>query len=76
MSVLFNNLENIKVGYFQNFEFVDSQRDHHETFGDDTIIFTANPTKQEKTMSEKELYAFSELCIFDVFIHIVKNICL
>ena len=66
-------LADIKVGYFEKLYFVDNHRDHRETFGDNPMVFLANPTKQEKTMSEKELYAFSELCIFDVFIHIIRN---
>ena len=37
------------------------------------MIFPDNPTKQNKTMSQKETYALSELCMFDVFIHIIIN---
>ena len=44
MSILFNQSAYIKVGYFGKFEFVDIQRDHHETFGDDPMIFTSKPT--------------------------------
>ena len=73
MSMLFNQLVDIKVGYFWNFEFVDIQRAHCETFGDDPMIFPDNPTKQDKTMLEVELYALSELCMFDVFIHNIRN---
>ena len=35
MSILFNQSEYIKVGYFGKFEFVDSQRAHCETFDGD-----------------------------------------
>ena len=72
MSILFNQLEDINIGYFGYFEFVDSQRSHHETFDNDPTVFPVNPTKQDKTIAEKELYAFSELCISDVFIHIIR----
>ena len=51
MSMFLNQSVDIKVGYFGHFEFVDSQRAHHETFGDDPMIFTANPTNQNKTMA-------------------------
>ena len=53
MSILFNQLEDIKVGYFGHFEFVDSQRAHRETFGDNPMLFPANLTNQNKTMAEK-----------------------
>ena len=58
MSILFNWSEDIKVGHFGKFEFVDSQRAHCETFGEVPTIFLANPTNQNKTMTEKELYTF------------------
>ena len=61
MSIFFNQSGDIKIGYFGIFKFVDSQMDHHETFGEDPMIFPANPTKQNKTTSEKELYALSEI---------------
>ena len=51
MSILFDQLVDIKVGYFGHFEFVDRQRYHRETFGNDPMIFSDNPTKQEKTMT-------------------------
>ena len=51
MSILFNDLADIKVGYVGKIEFVDSQRAHHETFGDNPIIFPANPTNHIKTIS-------------------------
>ena len=70
--VLFNQSADIKVGYLGEFEFVDSQRAHCENFGDKPMIFPDNPTKQENTMAEKELHAFSELCMFDVFIRIIR----
>ena len=71
MSILFNQSEDIKVGYFGRFEFLDSQIYHLETFGDDPILFHANPTNQNKNISEKELYAFYEICMLNVFIHII-----
>ena len=74
ISILFNQLEDKKFGYFGNFEFVDIQRDHHKTFGGDTMIFTYNLTNQNKNMVDKELYAFSELSMFDVFIHVIRNV--
>ena len=37
------------------------------------MILPANPTKQDKTMVEKKLYKFSELCMFDVFICIIRR---
>ena len=43
---LFNQSADIKVGNFRNFEFVDSQRAHCETFVNDLMIFLDNPTKQ------------------------------
>ena len=58
MSILFNQSEYIKVGYFGKFEFVDSQRAHCENFDKDPMVFPANPTNQNKTMTEKELYTF------------------
>ena len=73
MSILFNQPEDIKVGYFGKFEFVDIQRAHCETFGDEPMLFPDNPTNQNKTMTEKELYAFSELCMLDLFIHIIRK---
>ena len=54
MSTLFNQSADIKVGYFGIFEFVDIQRSQCETFGDNLINFPPNPTKQNKTMAEKE----------------------
>ena len=53
ISILFNQLEDIKVGYFGIFEFLDIKRSHCETFVDNPTIFPANPTNQNKTMSEK-----------------------
>ena len=53
MSILFNQLADIKVGYFGKFELVDIQRYHRDNFGDIPRIFPANPTKQEKTMAQK-----------------------
>ena len=74
MSILFNQLENIKVGSFGNYEFVDIQRAHRETFVDNAMIFPANTANQNKNMAEKEIYAFSELCMLEVSIHIIRNI--
>ena len=37
------------------------------------MIFIYNPTNKNKTMAEKELYEFSKLCMFDVFILIIRN---
>ena len=48
MSLLFNQLSDIKVGLLGNFQFVDSQRTHCDNFGGKPIIFLANPTKQER----------------------------
>ena len=73
MSVFFNQSAEIKAGYFGKSKFVNRQRDHHETFRKHPTIFSSKPTKQEKTMSEEELYAFSELCMFEIFIHIIRN---
>ena len=58
MSILFNQSEYIKVGYFGKFGFLDSQRAHLETFGKDPMLFPANPINRNKTMEEKELYPF------------------
>ena len=74
MCILFHKSTDITVGYFGKNEFVDCQRAHHDTFGNNPMIFPDNPTKQEKTMTEKELYTFYEICMFDVFIHIIRNI--
>ena len=73
MIILFNQSEYIKVGYFGKFEFVDIQRSHCETFGDNPMLIPANPTNQNKTMAEKELYVFYELCMLDVLIHIIRE---
>ena len=73
MSILFNRSEDIKVGYFGNFEFVDSQIAHREISGNKPILFNAKPTKHNKTTAEKELYAFSELFILD-FLFILLEI--
>ena len=73
MSILFNQSEDIKVGYFGHFEFLDIQRSHCETFCDNPMLFTVNLTNKNKTMAEKELYAFSEICMLDFFIHIIRN---
>ena len=73
MSILFNQLIDIKVGYFEEFEFVGSQRSHRENFCDEPMIFPSNPTNQNKTMAEKELYTFSKLCILEISIHIIGN---
>ena len=73
MSILLNQSEDIEAGYFRNFGFVDIQRSHRDTFGNDPMIFPDNPTNQNKTMTEKELYAFSELCMLDLFIHIIRK---
>ena len=72
MIIIFNQSADIKVGYFGNFELVYIQRDHRENFSDNPTIFPANPTKQDKTTPEKSIYALSELCMFDVFIHIIR----
>ena len=61
MRILFNQSEDIKVGYFRKFEFVDIQRAHSDTFDDYHMIFLANPIKQYKTPEQKELYAFYEI---------------
>ena len=73
MSILFNQSENIKVGYFGNFDFVDSQRAHRETFGKDPMLLPSDPKNQIKTMAEKELFAFSKICMLDIFIHIIMK---
>ena len=72
-SALFTQSEYIKVGYFGKFEFVYIQRDHRETFYDEPMIFFVNPNNQNKTTAGKELYAFYELCMFDVFILIIRT---
>ena len=61
------------LAILENFEFVDIQRAHLETFGKNPMIFPAKTTDHNKIMAEKELYAFSELCIFYVFIHIIRK---
>ena len=61
------------MSYFGHFEFVESQRAHCETFGDDPVIFLSNLTNQKKTMAQKELHEFSELNMFDVFINIIRT---
>ena len=76
MSILFNQLEDIKVGYFGVFEFVDSQRAHRKTFIDEPMLYPANPTNQNKTIAEKELYEFSELCMLDVLFILLETIVL
>ena len=53
ISILFNQSGDIKVGYFGKFELLESQRDHHETVGDDPILCPDKPTNQNKTMVEK-----------------------
>ena len=72
-SILFNQVADIKVCYFGKFEFVDIQRAHRETFDDDHMIFTAQPTNKNKTMAEKGIYELSEICMFDVFIHMIRK---
>ena len=74
ISILFNQSEDIKVGHYGKIEFVDSQRAHRETFDEVPMILLANPTNQNKTMAQKEIYSFSELCILDLFIHIIRNV--
>ena len=37
------------------------------------MIFTANPTKQEKNITDKGQYVFYEFCMFEVFIHIIRK---
>ena len=71
MSILFKQSTDIKFDYFGNFGFLYSQMAHRDSFGDDPMIFSTNPTNQNKNMSEKEIYAFSELCMFDIFINII-----
>ena len=71
ISMFLNQSADLKVGYFGNFNFVDIQRAHRGTFGDNPMIFPANPTNNNKTMASKEIYAFSELYMFDVFIHMI-----
>ena len=73
MSILFNQSEDTKVGYFGKFELVDSQRSHCKTFGKNPMLFPANPTNQNKTTAEKELYALSELFMLDFLIHIIRK---
>ena len=73
MSILFNLSENIKVGYFGHFVYVDNQRAHCETFGNNPMIFPSNPNNQNKNMTEKELYAFSELCMLDILFILLGN---
>ena len=51
IGILFNQSEDIKVGHFGKIEFVDSQRDHRETFGEVPMILLDNPTNQNKTMA-------------------------
>ena len=67
-------MADIKVGYLGKFEFVDSQRTYCETFGDDPMIFPANPTNHNKNMAEKELYTFYEFFMFDGSIHIIRKL--
>ena len=69
MSILFNQLADINVGYFGNFGFLNIQRAHCENFDDYPMIFPTKQTNKNKTMAEKELYAFSEIYMLDILIH-------
>ena len=73
ISILFNQSADIKVGFFGKFEFVESQRVHRETFCDDPVFFPGNPNNKNKPISENEIYTLSQLCMFDVFIHIIRK---
>ena len=53
MSILFNQSAYIKFGYHGKFEFVDTQRAKDDNFCKYHMIVPTNPTKQEKTMTEK-----------------------
>ena len=60
-SVLFNDSNNIKFGYFGKLEFLDNQAAFSEVFGDKPIIIAPNIIMlQDTTSTARSLYSFEE----------------
>ena len=69
LSVLFNQSLDIKVGYFGNFEFVDSQRDHHETLGSNPWYFLiTQPTRIKPYQRMNYIKFLNFACLTYLFI--------
>ena len=74
MSLLFNDISNIKVGYFGKLEFLDIQAAFAEVFGDKPTILAPNrTTSQDFTSEARILYSYGEKCKLVVFLHMYRN---
>ena len=74
MSVLFNRQSNeIKVGYFGKLEFIDNKKDFEKTFGDKPTILSPKLVSQDSSTAAKMLYAYSEKCTLDAFLHMCRK---
>ena len=70
MSILFNNKSNeVKFSYIGKLEFLDNQKKFEKTFGDKPL----NPVSQYSSTALKRLYAYSEKCKLDVFLHMCRK---
>ena len=74
MSVLFNDSNNIKGGYFGKLELFDTQADFSEVFGDKPTIISPNTTTSKYTISTaRSLYPFGEKFKLDLFLHMCRK---
>ena len=73
MSLLFNRQSNnVKVGYFEELEFLDNQKEFEKIFGDKPTIIPTELVSQDSLTAAKILYSYSEKCKLDVFLHMCQ----
>ena len=74
LSVISNGqINEVKVGHFGKLEFLDNQKEFEKTFGYKQNILPPNPVSQYSSNGATFLYAYSEKCKLDVFIHICRT---
>ena len=70
MSVIYKNVNNIKIGYLGTLVFLDNQETFSGMFGDKPTIIAQNiDTSQDSASTSKSLYSFGEKCKLDVLLH-------
>ena len=70
MSVIYKNVNNIKIGYLGTLVFLDNQETFSGMFGDKPTIIAQNiNTSQDSASTSQSLYSFGEKCKLDVLLH-------
>ena len=73
-SVLFEDSNNVKVGFIGKLEFLDNQAAFAEVFGDKPKIISPNIiTSKDITSTARSLYYFGEKCKLDLFLHVCRK---